>query len=147
MTSPGTRDGRARTRARRDLAVAWTAGLLTALALALGVALLRPEPFWLVLVVFAACFLAPCIALAWLVLGAGRRVRRDPHAEENVESRWVDKAGSGALFDTLAACGIVAGASSLFGWDLDAGLALIGVVAFALADGALRYRVLVRREA
>jgi hypothetical protein len=136
-----------RARGRRHLGVTWSAGLLLSAAIGLVVALLRPESFWVVFVVFTACFLGPCIALAWLVLGAGRRVQPDPHVEENVESRWMDKAGSGALLDTVAAAGIAAGALSIFGWEADAGLVLVGVVAFALADGALRYALLARREA
>lgn len=134
-------------RARRGLLDVWTAGLLLSASLALGLALWRQEQFWLVLGVFTAAFLAPCVMLAWLVLGAGRRVKPDPHVEENVESRWFDKAGSGALFDTLVVVGVTAGALSLFELDADAALVLMGVWAFALADGALRYLLLARREA
>jgi hypothetical protein len=132
--------------ATRGLVVVWTVGLMVAAGLGFAATLIRPEPFWLVFGVFTACFLAPCLALAWLVLGAGRLVRPDSHAEENVESRWMDKAGSGALFDTVAAAGITAGAVSLFGLHLDAGVALMGVVAFALVDGGARYALLARRE-
>jgi hypothetical protein len=133
--------------ARRELAVVWSTGLLTAATLGLGVALLRGESFWLVFGVFTACFLPPSLGLAWLLLGAGRRVRPDPHVEENVESRWMDKAASGALFDTIGGAGLAAGLLSVFELQVDAGLALLGVVAFALADGGLRYLRLVRREA
>ena len=138
-----------REQVRRDLALVWSAGLLTAAGLALGVALLRPEPFWLVLGVFTACFLAPCIGLSRLLLGAGRRVQAhtEAHVQDSVESHWMDRAASGALFDTLAAASMAAGALSIFGWKPDAGLLLMGVVAFALADGALRYALLARREA
>jgi hypothetical protein len=133
-------------RARRDLLVVWSVGLLLSAGIGLAVALLRSEPFWLIFGVFTACFLAPCITLAWFVLGAGRRVEVAPHAGENVESRWLDKAAAGALFDTIPAAGIAAGAVSLFGLDLPGDVALICVVAFALIDGALRYAVLSRRE-
>jgi hypothetical protein len=136
-----------RTRARRGLLVVWATGLLLAAALGWGAAVIRGEQFWLVFGVFTACFLAPCITLAWLLLGAGRHVTPDPHVEENVESRWLDKAASGALFDTLSAAGITAGAIGLFDLELDAGLALMSVVAFALVDGCLRFALLRRREA
>jgi hypothetical protein len=135
-----------RAAARRSLAVEWLGGLLIAAGLGLVVALGRPDQFWLVLGVFTACFLAPSIALAWLVLGRGRAVQPDPRAEENVESRWLDKAAAGALMDLLPAAGIMAGAISLFRLDLAADVALIGVVVFALADGGLRFAVLRRRE-
>src|SRR4051812_10152003 len=107
MTAPPLAAGRRP--AVRDLLVVWFVGLLFAAGLGAGAALLRPEQFWLVWGVFTACALAPSIALAWLVVGAGRRVRRDPRAEENVESRWFEKAASGALFDVLAAAGVTAG--------------------------------------
>jgi hypothetical protein len=136
-----------RARVRRELLLVWSTGMLLAAGLGLAVALFRDEQFWLVFGVFTACFLAPCFGLSWLVLGAGRRVTPDPNVEENVESRWMDKAASGALFDLLPAAGITAGAVGLFELDLDAGLALLGVVAFALVDGALRYLLLARREA
>jgi hypothetical protein len=59
----------------------------------------------------------------------------------------MDKAASGALFDTIGGAGLAAGLLSVFELEVDAGLALLGVVAFALADGGLRYLRLVRREA
>jgi len=144
MTAPPLAAGRRP--AARDLLVAWFVGLLFAAGLGAGAALLRPEQFWLVFGVFTACALAPSIALAWLVVGAGRRVRPDPRAEENVESRWFEKAASGALFDVLAAAGVTAGAVSLLGLPLSADVALVGVWAFALADGGLRYAVIRRPE-
>jgi hypothetical protein len=65
---------------------------------------------------------------------------------DNVESRWMERAGSGALFDVMAAAGITAGAVALLDLDAPAGLALTGVVAFALVDGGLRYVLLSRRQ-
>jgi hypothetical protein len=130
----------------RDLLVVWFAGAMAATGLGVGAALLRPEQFWLVLGVFAASSLAPCIALAWILLDAGRWVTPDPHAEENVESRWMEKAGSRALFDVVAVTGVTAAVVSLLELDLPADLALMGVIAFALADGGLRYALLTRRE-
>jgi hypothetical protein len=124
----------------------WSVGLLVAAGLGLGAAALQPGEFWLTFGVFTACFLAPSIGLAWLVLGAGRRVQPDPHIEENVEARWFDKAGAGALVDTLAATGVAAGGIGVLGLTPPADLALLGVVAFALVDGALRYAILARRE-
>jgi hypothetical protein len=130
----------------RDLLVVWLVGLAGAACLGLGATLFRPEQFWLVFGVFTACALAPSVGLAWLVVGRGRQVAVDPHAEENVESRWFDKAASGALLDLVPAAGLVAGAVSLFELDLPGDVALLGVVAFALVDGGLRYALLTRRE-
>jgi hypothetical protein len=145
MTAPSTTVDRARS--RREIALVGLTGTAFAVLLGLGAGLIRPEQFWLVVGVFAACSLSPSLALAWLLLGGGRRVQPDPHAEENVESRWLEKAASGALFDVLPAAALGAGAVSLFELDLAADLALLGVVVFALADGMLRYAVLSRREA
>jgi hypothetical protein len=56
----------------RELLITCSTGVLFAAALGLGAAVLRGEQFWLVFGVLTACFLAPCITLAWLLLGAGR---------------------------------------------------------------------------
>jgi hypothetical protein len=124
----------------------WLTGLLVAAAVGLGAALLRPEDFWLVFGVFAACSLAPCVGLAWMLVGAGRKVPVDARAEENVETRWIEKAASGALFDVLMAAGLLAGAIAVFGLDVPADVVLLGVWAFALIDGGLRFALLRRRE-
>lgn len=133
-----------RAAARRSLAVEWLVGLLISAGLGLAVALSRPDQYWLVFGVFTACFLAPSSTLAWLVLGRGRSVQPALHAEEDVESRWAEKAAAGALLDLLPAAGITAAAVSLFRLDLPADVALIGVVVFALLDGGLRFAVLRR---
>jgi hypothetical protein len=144
MTVPPTADG---TRsATRDLVLVWVVGLLAAGSLGLAAALTRPEDFWLVLVVFTACFLAPCVGLAWLVVGAGRKVQIDARAEENVETRWFEKAASGALFDLLMVVGLLLGAMSVFGLELSSEVVLMGVWALAVADAALRYGLIRRRE-
>src|SRR4051794_8492286 len=108
----------------RDLLVVWVVGLVMAAGLGAVATLIRPEQFWLVLGIFTACALAPCLSLAWLLVGHGRHVDVDPRADENVESRWIEKAGSRALFDVMAAAGVTAGAVGLFGLDLSADLAL-----------------------
>lgn len=135
-----------RAAARRSLAVEWLVGLLISAGLGLAVALGRPDQYWLIFAVFTACFLAPSLTLAWLVVGRGRTVQPAPRAEENVESRWLEKAAAGALLDLLPAAGITAAAVSLFRLDLPADVALIGVVVFALVDGGLRFAVLRCRE-
>jgi hypothetical protein len=142
-SSPATRDRAA----RRLVLRVWAVGLLASGGLGLAAALVRPEHFWLVFGVFTACCLAPCIGLAWLTVGAGRTAEIDPRAEENVETRWIEKAASGALFDVLMAIGLVLGVQAFVDVDLPADGALLGVWAFALTDGMLRYAFLRRREA
>ncbi len=132
--------------ATRDLVVVWVVGLLVAAGMGLGVAFTRPEDFWLVFGVFTACFLGPCIGLAWLTVGAGRKTEIDARADENVETRWFEKAASGALFDLLMAVGFLLGAMSLFGFEVATDVVLMGLWAFAIADGALRYALIRRRE-
>jgi hypothetical protein len=130
----------------RDLLVVWLGGLALAAALGLVAAYLREEQFWLVFGVFTACFLSPCIGLAWLLAGPGRDVSVDPYADENVETRWLEKAAAGALFDLVPAVGISLAATSLLGLELSGDLALLGVILFAFVDGGLRYVLLSRRE-
>lgn len=131
---------------RRALAVEWLVGLLIALGIGVVAALLRSEQFWLVLVVFTACSLAPSLGLSWLLVGRGRSVQPDPRGEENVETRWFEKATSGALLDVLMAIGVLAGAISLLGLDLPADAVLLGLWFFAVADAGVRFAVLRRRE-
>jgi hypothetical protein len=135
-----------RVRARRELALVWSTGTLLAASLGLAVAVSRGNEFWLFFGVFAACFLAPCLGLAWLVVGPGRHAEVDPRADENVETRWFEKAASGALFDLLVAVGLLLGAMSVFGLDIASDVVLMGMWAFAIADGALRYALIRRRE-
>jgi hypothetical protein len=132
--------------AARDLLRVWGVGLLAAAGLGLGAALTRPENLWLVFGVFTACCLGPCVGLAWLTVGAGRRVEIDARAEENVETRWIEKAASGALFDLLLAAGLLAGAMSLLSFELPGDGVLLGIWALALTDGMLRYALIRRRE-
>jgi hypothetical protein len=132
--------------APRDLLVVWLGGLVLAAALGLAAAFLRDEQFWLVFGVFTACFLSPCVGLAWLVVGPGRGVSVDPYADENIETRWIEKAASGAFFDLIPAVGITLAAMSLVGLELPGDVALLGVIVFALVDGGLRYLLLSRRE-
>lgn len=136
----------ARGGAVRDLLLTWGAGLLFAGALGWGAAALRQEQFWLVFAVFTACFLAPSIGLAWLTVGAGRRIEIDPRAEENVETRWFEKAASGALFDLLAAVGLLLGAMSFVELEIPGDVLLMCLWALAVTDGALRYALIRRRE-
>ena len=135
-----------RERARRELALVWSTGTLVAACLGLAVALFRGDSSWLVFGVFTACFLAPSIGLAWLIVGPGRRAEVDPRADENIETRWFEKAASGALFDLLMAVGLLLGAMSLFGLEIATDVVLMGMWAFAIADGALRYALIRRRE-
>ena len=130
----------------RDLLGMWLTGLLLAAGLGLGAALLADERFWLTFEMYTACFLSPCIALAWLLVGPGRGVSVDPRVEENVESRWIEKAASGAVFDLIPAVGVTLASTSLFGLELAGDVALLGVAAFVVVDGGLRYLVLSRRE-
>ena len=131
---------------RRELALVWSTGTLLAACLGLAVALSRGDQFWLVFWVFTACFLAPAVGLAWLIVGPGRRAEVDPRADENIETRWFEKAASGALFDLLAAVGLLLGAMSLLDLEIPTDMVLLGMWAFAIADGALRYALIRRRE-
>ncbi len=99
------------------------------------------------MLVFTACFLGPCVGLAWLTVGAGRKVQIDARADENVETRCIEKAASGALFDLLMAVGFLLGAIALFGLEVQSDVVLMGLWAVAVADAALRYALLRRREA
>ncbi|MFD2091359.1 hypothetical protein [Blastococcus deserti] len=63
-----------------------------------------------------------------------------------MDTRWMDKAASGALLDLLTAVGPLLGAMSLLGLEISTDVVLMMLSAFAIADGGLRYALIRRRE-
>ncbi|MEN3122340.1 hypothetical protein [Janibacter sp. LM] len=106
----------------------------------------RADEFWPVAVVFAACTLGPAIALGWLVFVSGHTVQPDPHVEDSVEARWVERACSGAFVDLVLAAGVALTLTSVLDMDLPGGLVLLAVVVAAGVDATRRYAVISRRE-
>lgn len=123
---------------------------LVALAAALVVGAVagwvRGDEFWLVAVVFAICTLGPATALGWLVFVSGHTVQPDPHVEDSVEARWVERACSGAFIDLVVAAGVALTLTSVLDLDVPGGLVLLTVVCGAGIDSVLRYAVISRRE-
>lgn len=124
------------------------AGLAVAAAGALGAVagLLRPEHFWLAATVFAASSVLPMYALTWSLLVSRHVVKEDPHAEENVERSWWDRAGAGALTDVVCGAGIALLGVSVTGLEVSGPAVLTAVVVLGLADVTIRYLALSRRE-
>jgi hypothetical protein len=106
----------------------------------------RSDEFWLVAAVFAACTLGPAIALGWLVFVSGHTVQTDPHVEDSVEARWVERACSGAFIDLVIAAGVALTLTSVLDLHVPGGVVLLAVVIGAGADSVLRYGVISRRE-
>lgn len=130
----------------------WIAVVLLSLAsaAALGwVATLVPRfadaPPWVVALSFALCTVTPIGALFYLFI-IGPTLPTDPHAEENVENKWIDKAMAGAGVDTMGAAGIGIVVLLLAPVEMPAVWALTGVVALLMVDTVLRYVYLSRRN-
>lgn len=120
------------------LAVAVTAGAVAGWV--------RSDEFWLVATVFAVCTLGPAIALGWLIFVSGHTVQPDPHVEDSVEARWVERACSGAFVDLVVATGLALTLTSVLDLEVPGGLVLLAVLAGAGIDAVLRYAVISRRE-
>ncbi|MGC5614606.1 hypothetical protein [Georgenia sp. Z1491] len=99
---------------------------------------------WLVALVFMACQIVPIGAIYYLWL-IGPTLETDPHAEESVESRWLERATSGAAMDTLLAAGIGTVAVVFTSVDFPVVWALSGVVALLMGSTVARYAILSRR--
>jgi hypothetical protein len=128
----------------RLLAVALA--VVAACALGAVAGLLRSEHFWLAAAVFTASTVLPMYALTWFLLVSRHVVKEDAHAGENVERSWGDRAGAGAFTDMVGAAGIALLALSLTGLEVSGQAVLVAVVVLGLADAAVRYLALSRRE-
>lgn len=120
------------------LALAVSAGALAGWA--------RSDEFWLVATVFTVCMLGPAIALGWLVCVSGHTAIPDPHVEDSVEARWVERACAGAFGDLVGAAGVALALTSVFDLDIPGRLVLLAIIGGAGIDAVLRYAVLSRRE-
>ena len=129
---------------------AWAGAALVALLVAasVGVAagLFRREDFWLVAAVFTVCVLPPAFMLGWYLVVLPRTNAPEPHAEENVERRWTERAAAGAFWDVLIVAGLTLAAVSLTGLQLSVSFALAVVVLVAMVDFFVRHAVVSRRE-
>ena len=74
-------------------------------------------------------------------------VPQDAHAEDSVERRWAEQAGSGAFLDVVIASGVSLVLLSVLDVDISATGVLTLLVVLALADSAVRYAVVSRRRA
>lgn len=116
--------------------------LISALAM-----VFRQDNPWLTFAVFAGCTIGPCLALSWFVFVSKYTVIPDKHAAESVESRWYERAASGAFHDMLLACGLGLTVLSVTRMDFTASNALMFVLILCGVDTLVRYRVISRREA
>jgi len=129
---------------------AWAGATLVALTVAASVGVLaglvRRDDFWLVAVVLAVCVLPPAALLGWFLVVRPRTGAPEPHAGDNVEHRWTQRAASGAFWDVLAVAGLALAASSVTGLELGGAFALVAVLLLALTDFFVRHAVVARRE-
>ena len=98
---------------------------------------------WLLFTAFAIATLVPAVGGLGLLTGA-MKADKTQHDEETVEHEWFVRATSGAFTDLLVVLGVVVFVTSVLdGPDLPLAL----VIVLAMADVAVRYTALSRREA
>lgn len=122
-------------------------GLGASAAIAAVVALSRDSSQLLAAGVTMATTLPVTLSLGWVLFVSQHTTETDPYAEENVETRWFEKAASSTLLDLFATLGIATGVFAIAGEELQPEVWLVGMVLLALVmvDFAVRYTTLKRR--
>lgn len=100
----------------------------------------------LTFVVFSLVLTPACLGVSWLLFVARHTVRPPEHADQGVESQWLQRSASGAFFDVVMALGLALVAAAVTGIDLALLPVLTTVLIAAMVDVAARYLVLSRRE-
>lgn len=122
-------------------------GALAAAALGGVAAWFSDENRLMAFVIFAVCTAGPMFALSWFVFVSRYTVKFDPHAEDNVEGQWYEKAASGAFHDFLVVAGLGCVVLALTQFEIAGSTLLVLLLVFVMADAAIRYAVLNRRGA
>lgn len=132
------------------MSVAIPSGLLAGVAL--GVACvwsgLAAPVSLLGVAALAVCLAMPVVMLVWvLVVDRSTLQGAAERSEESIEARWYARAAAGAQTDVIFVAAVSALVLTLVpgGEEIDARLALLGVVAASFLSFSLRYQVLRRK--
>lgn len=128
-------------RIARLLTIGALAAVLTAAVGALAAWRANTEP-QLTFVVFAATTAPVAFMAAWLILAIDDN-SAPTHPDDTVESIWLQRASAGAFTDLLLAMGLALAVQNILAAPP---VPLVVFVALAMADVALRYGLLRRRE-
>lgn len=97
-------------------------------------------------VIFAACTAGTFFALGWVLFVSTYTVAEDPHAEDNIEHRWYDKATSGAFHDILTTCGVALVVLTITRIDVSGVSVLLLLLILAMISCAVRFWAAKRRD-
>ncbi|WP_420114113.1 hypothetical protein [Pseudactinotalea sp.] len=122
-------------------------GLAASAASAAAVAFTRDDHRLLAAGVMLAATLPVTLSLGWVLFVSQHTTDPDPYAEDNVETRWFERAASRTLTDVFAAAGLATGVLAIGGDRLQpqAWLVSLAVAILILVDFGVRYTVLQRR--
>ena len=95
-------------------------------------------------VVFGLCLVAPYMTLLFILTAPPDSERLPEHHEDSVENAWTQKALAGTALDLFIVLGVLTAVTNILGFD-EPGSGLILI--FLMADAAIRYLVLSRRQA
>lgn len=126
--------------------LAVTTGVLATIAVALIVGATNPASFWPAAGIGALCATYPAQALGWKIFVSGHTLAVDAHGAESAEVRWMQQAASGAFVDVVVAGTIAAVVLLLTRTALEALPVLLALLGLAVADAALRYAIVRRRD-
>ena len=97
-------------------------------------------------VIFAACTVGTFFALGWVLFVSKYTVEEDPHAEDNIERRWYDKATSGAFQDILTTGGIALVVLSITRVEISGVSVLLLLLILSMISVAVRFWAARRRD-
>ncbi|MBD2762522.1 MULTISPECIES: hypothetical protein [unclassified Candidatus Sulfotelmatobacter] len=97
-------------------------------------------------VIFAACSVGTFFVLGWVLFVSTYTVAEDPHAEDNIEHRWYDRATSGAFHDILTTAGIALVVVTITRIEVSGVSVLLLLLILAMISCAVRFWAARRRD-
>ena len=101
----------------------------------------RPD-FWLAFGIGALCAAYPAFALGHKLFVSRNTVVVDARGEQSVEMQWMLRAGAEAFLDLLVAMTLGAAVLLITGFEFEATVALLWLLALAVVDVGVRYLVI-----
>ena len=117
-------------------------GVIATAIVATIVGVTNQRDFWLAFGIGAFCAAYPAIGLGMKIFVSHNTVVVDKNGAESVEVQWMVRAGAEAFLDMLVAMTLGVVVLLITRFELDATVALLGLLALAVVDVGVRYLVI-----
>ncbi|GAA1975598.1 hypothetical protein [Microbacterium pumilum] len=117
-------------------------GVIATSIVAAIVGVTNQPDFWLAFGIGALCAAYPAFALGHKLFVSRNTIVVDAHGEQSVEVQWMLRAGAETFLDLLVAMTLGAAVLLITRFELQAAVALLGLLALAVADVGARYLVI-----